>query len=186
MKKLIIDVRDNGGGDVIDMRDFVERFISKEALVGYQRTKEGNGRFNYTPWVPMYVKPHPFAIPNPIPIVVLADYGSVSMAEMTTMALKSQEMVKFVGDYTHGGTAALGPGDELNGGALNITVANRLKFYMPLMATKDASGKVIEGIGVEPDVYVAPPTQEERQDMKVNANHKDRAMEKAVEELMKM
>lgn len=182
IKKLILDLRGNGGGAVIDTRFFVERLVTKEALVGYQRTKEGNGRFNYTPWAPMHTKPHPFAIPDPIPIIILTDYGSVSMSEMTTMTLKTQgNMVKSVGDYTRGATAGLGRSDDFNGGT-KVEIKDVMKFYMPLMATKDASGKVIEGIGVEPDVYVAPPTEEEIKDMKNNPEgHKDRTFEKAIE-----
>ncbi|MGS2738048.1 S41 family peptidase [Sinomicrobium sp. M5D2P17] len=181
ISKLILDLRGNGGGAVVDTRFFVERLVTHEGLVGYQRTKEGNGRFNYTPWVPVHTKPHPFGIPNPIPIAILTDKGSGSMSEITTMTLKSQgDKVKSVGDYTAGATAGLGGDDDFNGG-LQVKVGGVLDFYMPLMAFKDASGKVIESIGVEPDVYVAPPTEEEIKDMEHNPEHRDRGMEKAIE-----
>lgn len=185
IKKLILDLRGNGGGVATDARFFVERLVTREALVGYQRTKEGNGRFNYTPWVPMHTKPHPFAIPNAIPIVILTDYGSVSMSELTTMTLKTQDMVKSVGDYTRGGTAGLGRDDDFNGGT-QVKIGKYMKFYMPLMATKDASGNVIEGIGVKPDVYVAPPSEEEIKDMEINPEHNDRTLNKAIDVISSM
>ncbi|MDV3601533.1 peptidase S41, partial [Elizabethkingia anophelis] len=81
IKKIIIDLRGNGGGAVVDARFFTDRFVTKPAVWGYQRTKEGNGQFNYTPWVPMQANPHQFGIPANIPIVILTDKGSASMSE---------------------------------------------------------------------------------------------------------
>ena len=38
IKKLIIDLRDNGGGAVVDFKYFIERFVTKNAVYAYQRT----------------------------------------------------------------------------------------------------------------------------------------------------
>jgi hypothetical protein len=161
IKKLILDLRDNDGGNVVDFRFFSDRFIMKNEIFGYQRTKEGNGQFNYTPWVEMRANPHQFNIPSSIPIAVLTDKNSMSMAEITTLMLKSQgNQVISIGDYSMGATGGLGISDHFNGGIIDV-IANRLNFYMPLMAFKDAKGEVIEGIGMKPDIYVIPPTNEE-------------------------
>ncbi|NIF06687.1 peptidase S41 [Chryseobacterium sp. Tr-659] len=181
-KKIIIDLRSNGGGMLIDARFFSDRFITQNKIWGYQRTKEGNGQFNYTPWVPTYANPHQFGIPSNIPIAILTDKGSVSMAEITTMMLKSQgNQVVSIGDYTAGGTAGLSSDlDEFNGGIID-KVTGYLQFYMPLMAFKNADGQVIEGIGVKPDIYVTPPTDAEINTMKNSPSaFIDRVMNEAI------
>jgi len=161
IKKLILDLRGNIGGHVVDARFFSDRFITKNEIFGYQRTKEGNGRFNYTPWVEAKTKLHKFGIPANIPITILTDNSSASMSELTTLMLKSQgNHVISIGDYSSGATAGLGESDDFNGGIRDV-VAGRLTFTMPVMAFKDAKGEVIEGIGIKPDIYVAPLTDEE-------------------------
>lgn len=184
IKKIIIDLRSNIGGYVLDAQFFTERFITKPAIWGYQRTKEGNGMFNYTPWIPIQTKPHRFGIPANIPIAVLTDKGSYSMSEISTMMLKSQGAhVKSIGDYSAGATAGLGISDDFNGGTTDA-IGNYLAFYMPLMATKDANGDVIEGVGVKPDIYVSPLTDAEIATMKNSpSTFVDRVMVEAVKYL---
>lgn len=185
IKKIILDLRSNGGGAVLDARFFSDRFITKNAIAYYQRTKEGNGQYNYTPWVPVQTKPHLFGIPKNIPTVILTDKGSASMSEMTTMMLKSQgNHVISMGDYSAGATAGLGAPDDFNGGTRDIVAGGILEFYMPLMAAKDASGTVIEGVGVKPDIYVTPPTDAELQQMKNSpATFVDRVIDEALKYL---
>ncbi|WP_440880054.1 S41 family peptidase [Tenacibaculum sp. C7A-26P2] len=158
-KKIIIDLRGNGGGYVNDARIFTDRFLTKQAVWGYQRTKEGNGRFNYSPWFPNVTAPHKFGLKQDIPIAVLVDKGSVSMAEISTMMIKSQgNHVTILGDNSLGGTAGLGGNDDYNGGSRSNNYY--LDFYMPLMAFKDSQGNVIEGTGVTPDTKVIPTNEE--------------------------
>lgn len=185
IKKLIIDLRDNSGGDVIDARFFTDRFVTKNTVFSYQRLKEGNGRFSYTPWTPVKTNPHKFGIPSNFPIVILTDKNSASMSEISTLMIKSQgNHAISIGDYSAGATAGLtSNSDEFNGG-LRELVAGILTFNMPVMAMKDANGDVIEGIGVKPDIYVAPPTDEEVNQMKNSpATFKDRVLEEAVKYL---
>lgn len=184
VKKLILDLRDNKGGALDDARFFSDRFITKNEIYGYQRLKEGNGRFNYTPWVPSRTVLHQFGIPNNIPITVLTDKESMSMAEITTMMLKSQgNHVISIGDYSKGGTAGLGPFDDFNSGIRDV-VAGRLTFTVPLMAFKDAKGVVIEGVGIKPDIYVTQPTDDEQTEMFINPDtFVDRVMVEAIKYL---
>jgi DNA-binding protein len=183
IKKVIIDLRGNGGGNLVDARFWTDRFITQNALVGYQRTKEGTGRFNYTPWIPMHVNPHKFGIPSNIPTVILIDKGSMSMSEMSTLMLKSQgSHVISVGDYSAGALAGLTESDAFNGGTQEKIAGGYLEFYMPVMAHKDANGEVIEGIGIKPDIYVAPPSDAELSEMENSPKtFVDRVLEAAIQ-----
>ncbi len=180
-EKIILDFRGNGGGYVIDARLFTERFVTKNATWAYQRTKEGNGRFNYTPWTPVETSPHDFALKEPVPTAILIDQGSFSMGEISTLIIKSQgDHVTIVGDYSGGGTAGLGGQDSFNGG--NRLNNNYLDFYMPLMAFKDANGEIVEGTGIKPDV-LAIPTQEQINEY--NTTGYDPALEAALKAVNK-
>ncbi|PRB04938.1 peptidase S41 [Chryseobacterium sp. MYb7] len=185
IKKLIIDLRGNGGGAIVDARFFTERFITKSTTAFYQRTKEGNGQFNYTPWVPVQVRPHLFGLPKDIPIAILTDKGSYSMSEMSTLMLKSQgSHAVSIGDYSAGATAGLGGSDDFNGGTRDAIADGILEFYMPLMATKNLNEEVIEGVGIKPDIYVTPPSDAEVGQMKNNPQtFVDRVMGEAIKYL---
>ncbi|MBP2615539.1 S41 family peptidase [Chryseobacterium jejuense] len=186
IKKVIIDLRGNGGGNIVDARFFTDRFITKSTVAFYQRTKEGNGQFNYTPWVPVQTQSHLFGIPGNIPVVVLTDKGSASMSEMSTLMLKSQGTHAIsMGDYSAGATAGLGGSDDFNGGTRDAIAGGILEFYMPLMATKNLNDEVIEGVGVKPDIYVTPPSDAEVAQMtNTPKTFADRVMEEAIKYLL--
>ena len=186
IKKVIIDLRskwNTGETNVQDIRFFWERFVTKNEVYAFQRTKEGNGRFNYTPWVPVNTNPHPFGIPADIPITILTNKATESNAEIITLILKSQgNHVISVGDYTFGATAGLGPSDDFNGGFIEYVAGGKLRFYMPLMATKDAKGVMIEGVGIEPDIFVKSITKEEIKHIN-SPDFEDKALNEAIKYL---
>ncbi|MCC9043627.1 peptidase S41 [Myroides sp. M-43] len=180
IKKIIIDLRSNGGGAVVDARFISDRFITKNTVFAYQRTREGNGRFNYTPWVEAKTKPHNFGIPTNIPIAILTDKNSASMSEITTLMLKSQgNQVVSIGDYSAGATAGLGTVDDFNGGTRDKIAGGKLTFYMPLLAMKDANGVVVEGVGIKPDIHVSPLTDSEVSQM-ASPTFVDRVVNEAI------
>lgn len=185
IKKIVIDLRGNGGGAVVDARFISDRFVTKNTVFAYQRSKEGSGRFDYTPWVEARTNPHKYGIPANIPIVMLTDRGSASMSEITTLMLKSQgNHVITVGDYSAGATAGLGTTDDFNGGTRDEVAGGILKFYMPLLAMKDAMGNIVEGVGIKPDIAVEPLTDNEVTQINNSSNtFVDRALDKAIQYL---
>lgn len=181
IEKIILDLRDNGGGLVVDARTFTDRFITKNAIFGYQRFKEDNNPYSYTPWIPCMTRVTDIGIKKEIPIVVLIDKNSASMSEISTLMLKSQgKHVTVVGSHSAGATAGLGDSDQFNGGLVE-TIGGCMEFYMPLIAMQDANRTVIEGVGIKPDVAVELPTEEEVYEMASSAQtHIDRTLEQAI------
>jgi len=129
-KALIIDVRGNGGGNVSPM--IIERLRREIAMITFARN----------------VKPSP----NPGaliygPLVCLADEFSASDGDLFAYRFKQHKLGKVVGKRTWGGVVGIrGSLPLLDGGTLN----------KPEFSRYDLEGKnyIIEGIGVEPDIYV--------------------------------
>ena len=136
-KALIVDVRGNGGGNISPM--LIERLRREAVMITFAR--------NAAPQ------------PNPAemiygPMVCLADEFSASDGDLFTYRFKEHNLGKVVGKRTWGGVVGIrGSLPLLDGGYLN----------KPEFSRYDLDGKqwIIEGVGVEPDIYVDnDPAQE--------------------------
>ncbi|MFC2164795.1 S41 family peptidase [Acidobacteriota bacterium] len=128
-KALIIDVRSNGGGNVSPM--LIERLQRDIAMVDIAR----NGV--------------PATDPGEIlwgPKVCLMDEFSASDGDIFPYRFRKYKLGKLIGKRTWGGVVGIrGPLPSLDGGQL----------FKPEFANYSVDGKwIIEGIGVEPDIYV--------------------------------
>ncbi|MFQ5604133.1 MAG: S41 family peptidase [bacterium] len=129
-KALIVDVRGNGGGNVSPM--IIERLRREIAMITMAR--------NTTPSV------------NPGgmiygPMVCLADEFSASDGDIFTYRFKKHNLGKVVGKRTWGGVVGIrGSLPLLDGGSLN----------KPEFSRYDVEGRewIMEGVGVEPDIFV--------------------------------
>lgn len=151
-KGIIIDVRGNGGGEVTDLNFLLGRLITSPLTFGYTRYKSGNGRLDYTPWAPAIITPQADAKAVSVPIMVLADNFSVSLAELTTMAIHTMPTGKFIGETTWGANGPLTSNEFFNGG--QFTAANFLFAYTSSSEFKYIDNKIYEGKGFPPDESV--------------------------------
>ena len=164
LKGIVIDTRCNGGGSIVDLSFILSPLITQETTFGYTRSKNGMGRLDYTPWSPFILYPASKAdgeleylkeiqiernLEN-IPIVALADLHSVSMGEITPMAICSLPNGCFIGETTWGGHGPLtGNFNGTYGGAF----ANKaFEVYTSTSHTKNIDGTIYEGIGLTPDI----------------------------------
>lgn len=159
-KGMIIDVRDNGGGELVDLNYLVGSLISTPLTFGYTHTKSGVGRLDYTPWMPAIVTPQSTTFSFDKPIVVLADHTSASMAELTAEAIHTLPNGKFIGTTTWGANGPLLPSTYLNGGQFTIGSSafgnyGYMFVYTSSVAFKSLKGEFYEGRGISPDIWVA-------------------------------
>lgn len=129
-KALIIDVRGNGGGFVSPI------IIERLRRVANQINIARNGRPSVNPGGTMNG-----------PLVMLSDEFSASDGDIVTWRFKTSHLGKVVGKRTWGGVVGIrGSLPFVDGGSLN----------KPEFSRYDLEGKkwIMEGHGVDPDIYV--------------------------------
>jgi tricorn protease len=127
---MVVDVRSNGGGNVSPM--IIERLRRELVMIDVAR----NGAPNTNPGA-MIVGPK----------VLLADEFSASDGDIVTYRFKQYKLGPVIGKRTWGGVVGIrGTLPLLDGGVLN----------RPEFSRYDVTGKtwVMEGVGVEPDIFV--------------------------------
>lgn len=154
IRGVILDVRDNGGGYLSDLNLLIGRMIDKRLDIGYTRCKMGEGRLDYSPWIPAYVTPQANATKVSVPIVILGNMFSASMAEMTIMAVQTLPNGYFVGEQTWG---AQGPLVDISAN-FNSGIFACPPFLTEVKTSshvlKNMDGKLYENIGIKPNVEV--------------------------------
>ena len=154
MEGLIIDLRDNPGGDLDVVTRMADKFLD-EGIIVYTKTKDGKGdEFKSD------------AACEKLPIVIITNGNSASASEILTGSLKERGVAKVVGNTTYGKgivQALFGLGD---GSGLKITES---EYYLP-------NDECIHGVGIKPDYEVDLDIEAYRKD-KSNDAQKDKAIE---------
>jgi len=142
MKGLILDLRWNPGGLLDQAVAVCEKFLPHGQLI-----VSTEGRRNVDKY---FARGGGDELPA-VPIVVLANLGSASAAEIVTGCLQDLHRAVILGEKTFGkgSVQTIFPLDD--GSALKLTVA---KYYTP-------SHKVIHQQGITPDIFVPLTDAEE-------------------------
>ena len=99
---LIIDIRNNGGGDLTYAEKLAARFTDEKVLVGYMRHKTGKGHNDFSDMDPKYLEPSS-RLRWHRPVCLLTNRSVFSAANEFTMYMKALPLVTVVGDRTGGG-----------------------------------------------------------------------------------
>ncbi len=100
---LIIDIRNNGGGDLTTAERFAGRFVHEKTLVGYMQHKTGTGHGDFSSMEPQYLSPSS-NIRWHKPVCVLTNRSVYSAANSFAVWMRSLPNVTLVGDHTGGGS----------------------------------------------------------------------------------
>ena len=135
MEKLIIDLRDNPGGDVDVTLAIADLFISDSKLlsISYKDTSK-----NVT-----YVANNGVTVSPDVEVAILVNGGTASSAEIFSSAMKDNGRATLFGTTTYG-KGVMQVISSFGDGYTSITTAS---FVGP-------SGKTIHGEGVEPDFEI--------------------------------
>ncbi|MBP3360389.1 MAG: PDZ domain-containing protein [Clostridia bacterium] len=134
MKKLIIDVRDNGGGDVDIVSAIIDEIVP-EGLIMYTIDKHGK-------------RDELRSDKNELnmPIAVLVNGNSASASELLTGALRDYDKAAVIGTKTFGKGVMQRVYPFSDGSGMTVTVA---KYYTP-------NGTCVQDEGITPDIIAEP------------------------------
>lgn len=99
---LIIDIRNNGGGQLTNAEQLAARFTNQERLVGYMQHKTGKGHNDFSSMEEQRLKPSK-GIRWQKKVVVLTNRSVFSAANEFVKYMKCCPQVTVVGDQTGGG-----------------------------------------------------------------------------------
>jgi len=100
---LIIDIRNNGGGDLTTAERFAGRFVSEKTLVGYLQHKNGTGHSDFSDMEPQYLEPSS-NIRWHKRVCVLTNRSVYSAANAFAVWMHTLPNVTLIGDHTGGGS----------------------------------------------------------------------------------
>ncbi len=136
---LIIDIRDNGGGIILNAERLARRFMDRKTLVGYISHKTGPGHNEFSEKYPYYLEPSKSRIRYYKPVVIICNRATYSAANNFASIMKSLPNVRIVGDITGGGCGMPFTSELPNGWTVRFSAS-------PIY---DSNGKLTE-FGVEP------------------------------------
>lgn len=131
IKKLIIDVRNNPGGELHSLLDTLRLFMPRGDILYINYKNEAN-RVTYT---------NDKNSSGKYEIVILANENSASAAEAFSASMKDAGVATLVGKTTFGKGSMQVIQKVITGGAIKLTVA----LY------QTAGGSFVDGVGVSPD-----------------------------------
>ena len=136
---LILDVRNNGGGNLTNSERIAARFTNEKVLTGYIQHKTGKGHSDFSDPKPIYLEPSN-SIRWQKPVMLLINRHSYSATNDFVNAMRYFPNVTLVGDKTGGGSGLPFSSELPNGWGVRFSASPHL----------DADKQHIE-FGIDPD-----------------------------------
>ena len=128
VRRLVVDLRSNGGGIVDEALQIVNLFVDREQMIVETKGKtQQSNRTYYTRNNPRY---------RDLPLVILVDKNSASASEIVAGSLQDLGRAKLIGQRTFGKGLVQNVRPVAYGGHIKVTTS---KYYLP-------SGRCIQAI----------------------------------------
>ncbi len=119
---IIIDVRNNGGGDLTNVDVLASRFNNERRLVGYITHKTGKGHNEFSNPYPKYLGING-RLRFQKPVVVLTNRGCFSSANDFVSVMKQLPTITILGDSTGGGSGLPFSSELPNGWSIRFSAS---------------------------------------------------------------
>ena len=146
---LIIDVRNNGGGNLTYATKLAARFTNEKVLTGYIQHKTGKGHNDFSDPEPIYLEPSN-SIRWQKGVVVLMNRHSYSATNDFINSMRYLPNVTLMGDKSGGGSGLPFSSELPNGWGVRFSASPHL----------DAEGQHIE-FGIDPDIKLDMNAEDE-------------------------
>ena len=140
---LIIDIRNNGGGDLTTAERLAGRFVQEKTLVSYMQHKTGKGHNDFSSLEARYLEPSS-NIRWHKPVCILTNRSVFSAANDFAVMMHTLPNVKLVGDHTGGGSGMPMSNSLPNGWSVRYSAC-------PMYDSKKQQTE----FGIDPDIKVA-------------------------------
>lgn len=155
-KGLIVDVRQNTGGDPILATKIAAYFTNQDIVTGYENFKTGPGTNDFGK-SPSVLKPASSEYKFLKPVVVCTDRFVYSAGSTFCYSVSPNSNVKFVGQRTGGGSGSVGGGYLSNGWVWNMSISE-------FVGVDDTGNDMHLDNGFEPDISVVLDTLDKTKD----------------------